>query len=158
MMYTNAVSVVQINGYRSGPITISCSIRQRCTISTVLFELCINPLIHSLEKNLQGMRLNKGQRKVAVMSYTDITILLTTKEDVEVLKEIIQCYERATGALLNLRKSQALAVRPLDSTISVLGIPYSKTIKILGFQMKQHRHLPTVQLVECNGKGEAAST
>jgi hypothetical protein len=101
----------------------------------VLFALCINTLIHSLENNLQGMRPNKGQRKVSVVAYADITILVTAKEDIEVLKEIIQCYERATGALLNVRKSQALAVGNWDSTRSVLGIPYIEIIKILGFQM-----------------------
>jgi hypothetical protein len=51
-----------------------------------------------------------------------------------VLKETIQCYERETGALLNVRKSQALAAGAWDPKRIVLGIPYSEVIKILGFQ------------------------
>jgi hypothetical protein len=64
-----------------------------------------------LEENLQRVRFNRGQRKVAVLAYADdITILVTAPEDIDRLKEIVQCYEGATGARLNVRKSQALAV------------------------------------------------
>jgi hypothetical protein len=48
-----------------------------------------------------------------------------------------QCYERATGALLNVRKSQALAVGTWDPERSVLVSPYSEVIKILGFQLNK---------------------
>jgi hypothetical protein len=136
IMYTKAVSVVQINGHMSDPLPIGCSIRQGCPLSTALFALCINPLIQCLEENLQGVRFNRGQRKVAVVAYADdITILITASEDIERLKEIVQCYEGATGARLNVRKSQALAVGTSDLTRSVMGIPYSEVVTILGFQM-----------------------
>jgi hypothetical protein len=73
---------------------------------------------------------------VAVVLYADdITILVTAPDDIEVLNEIIQCYERPTRALLNARTSQALAVGIWEPTRSVLGIPYSEVITILGFQM-----------------------
>jgi hypothetical protein len=59
-----------------------------------------------LEENLQGVRFNRGKRKVAVVAYADdITILVTASEEIERLKEILQCYEGATGARLNIRKS-----------------------------------------------------
>jgi hypothetical protein len=45
MMYTKALSVVQINGHMSGPLPIGCSIRQGCPLSMALFAQCINPLI-----------------------------------------------------------------------------------------------------------------
>jgi hypothetical protein len=71
MMNTKAVSVVQINGHMSGPLPIGCSIIQGCSLSTALFALCINPLIQCLEENLQGVRFNRGQRKVAEVAYAD---------------------------------------------------------------------------------------
>jgi hypothetical protein len=65
----------------------------------------------------------------------DITILVTASEDIQRLKEIVQCYEGATGARLNVRKSQALAVGTWDLTRSMMGIPCSEVVTILGFQM-----------------------
>jgi GTP cyclohydrolase FolE2 len=136
MIYTKAVSVMQINGHMSGPLPIGCSIRQGCPLSMALFALCINPLIQCLEENLQGVRFNRGQRMVAVVAYAEnITILVKASEDIERLKEIIQCYERAMGARLNFRKSQALPVGTWDLTRSVMGIPYSVVVTILGFEM-----------------------
>jgi hypothetical protein len=124
MMYTKAVTVVQINGHMSGPLPIGFSIRQGCPLSMALFALCTNPLIQCLEDNLQGVRFNRGQRKVAGVVYADdITILVTAPEDIERLKEIVQCYEGATGARLNTRKSQALAVGTWELTRCVMGIP-----------------------------------
>jgi hypothetical protein len=61
MMYTKAVSVVQINGHMSDPLPIGCSIRQGCPLYMALFALCIIPLIQCLEENLQGVRFNRGQ-------------------------------------------------------------------------------------------------
>jgi hypothetical protein len=82
MMYTKAVSVVQINCHMSGPLPNGCSIRLGCQLIMALFALCINPLIQCLEENLQGVRFNRGQRKVAVVAYADdITILVTAPED-----------------------------------------------------------------------------
>jgi hypothetical protein len=73
---------------------------------------------------------------VAVVAYADDrTILVTAPEDIARLKEIVQCYEGATGARLNVRKSQALAVGTWELTRSVMGIPYSEVVTILGFQM-----------------------
>jgi hypothetical protein len=89
-----------------------------------------------LEENLQGVRFNREQRKVALVAYADdTTILVTAAEDIERLKETVQCYEGATGVRLNVRKSQALAVGTWDITRSVMGIPYSEVVTILGFQM-----------------------
>jgi hypothetical protein len=140
MMYTKAVSVVQINGHMSGPLPIGCSIRQGCPLSMTLFALCMNSLIQCLEENLQGVRFNRGQQKVTVVAYADdITILVTASEDIERLKEVIQCYEGATRARLNIRKSKALAVGTRDLTRSVMEIPCSEVVTILGFQMASKR-------------------
>jgi hypothetical protein len=83
MMYTKAVSVGYINGLMYDPLPIGCSIRQGCPLYMALFALCINPLIQCLEEHLQGVRFNRGQRKVAVVAYADdITILVTASEDI----------------------------------------------------------------------------
>jgi hypothetical protein len=113
MMYTNAVSIVQINSHMTGLIPVG-SKRARGPLR-MLFVLCINPLIQYLENNLKGLMFNKAQRMVVEAEYADdITFLVTAPEDIQYLKKIIQSYVRATGALLNVRKSRELAVRTWD--------------------------------------------
>jgi hypothetical protein len=102
----------------------------------MLFALCINPLIHRLEQQLQGSRVNRRQRKTAVVAYADdTTVLVTESEEITAIWEALRSYEQATGAMLNISKSQALAVGTWDTTGSVLNYPYSAEIKILGLRM-----------------------
>jgi hypothetical protein len=57
-MYTEALSMVPVNGHLSAPFPIQCSVRQWCPLSMTLFTLCINPLIYLLEQELRGIRVN----------------------------------------------------------------------------------------------------
>jgi hypothetical protein len=78
--YTNATSVVHINGHISGPFPIQSCIRQGCPLIMTLFALCLNPLLHRLEQTLNGLRIHQRQRKSAVIPYADdITLLITTQ-------------------------------------------------------------------------------
>ena len=48
-VYYRATSTIQINGYRSHPIPIRSSVRQGCPLSMLLFALCLNPRIRTLD-------------------------------------------------------------------------------------------------------------
>jgi hypothetical protein len=52
--------------------------------------------------------------------------------DLPVVREAIQCYEKATGACLNTIKSKALAVEGWSTTTNALNIQYHAEFKILG--------------------------
>jgi hypothetical protein len=52
----------------------------------------------------------------------DITILLAAPGDITVIRNAIQCYEKATGAVLNIRTLRALAVVTWDN---VKGVGHS---------------------------------
>jgi len=68
-----------------------------------------------------------------VVAYADdVTLFVTAPLDIQI-REAIQCYERASGACLNTRKSKALAVGAWDNTTEVLDIPYYNEVQILGF-------------------------
>jgi hypothetical protein len=136
--YNNATSDVQINGHISAPIQIQCSVRQGCPLSMMLFALCLNPLIHRLEQKLNGIRVHRQQRSTAVVAYADaVTVLVTAPEEILAVREAVWCYEKATGAVLNTGKSQALAVGTWDTTRRVFDIPYSAETEVLGFRMKK---------------------
>ena len=49
------------------------------------------------------------QRKTTVIAYADdVPILVTLQEDVKIVRDAIACYEKATGATLNVAKSSDL--------------------------------------------------
>jgi len=56
----------------------------------ILYVLCLNPLIQSLERNLNGIKLGRHQSKMVVTAYADdVTIFLTSVEDVPKLKDLL---------------------------------------------------------------------
>ena len=135
-MYEKATSMVQVNEQMSAQFPIQCSFRQGCPLSITLFTLCLNPLIYRLQQQLRSIRVNRRQRKTAVVAYADdVTVLLTAPEEITVIVEALMSYERATGAKLNIAVSHALAVGSWDTTRRVINIPYSTEIKVLGIHM-----------------------
>jgi hypothetical protein len=110
MMYEDATSAVQVKGHLSAPIPIQCGVRQGCPLSMILFALCLDPLLRYLVGRLRGLRVHRSQTNSTVVAYADdVSILLTSPEDVPTIREAITCYEKATGAALNVAKSRALA-------------------------------------------------
>jgi len=72
-----------------------------------------------------------------VIAYADdVSILVTSEEDVRTVRDAIACYKKATGATLNVAKYSALAVGTWDTARHIMGIPYSVEIKILCVKMR----------------------
>jgi hypothetical protein len=73
----------------------------------------------------------------AVTAYADdVTVFLTSPSDVRQLQEAILCYERATGARVNINKSKELALGPWNKWLSVLNTTYHDTVTILGMEIR----------------------
>lgn len=133
-LYDNATSEIQTNGFRSGQIPIKRSVRQGCSLSMLLYTLCLNTLIQSLEKHLSGIKIGRCQTRTVVTAYADdATIYLTQVVDIPKMKELLLRCETATGARINTQKSRAMAIGNWDTTIQIMDIPYYKEIKMLGF-------------------------
>jgi hypothetical protein len=72
-------------------------------MSMTLFALCVDPLLRILEKKLPGINIGKRANKTVVVAYTDdVTIFVTSPTDLPIIHHAIQCYEKATGARLNI--------------------------------------------------------
>ena len=77
-------------------------------------------------------------RKTTVIAYADdVSILMTSQDDGRTVPDAIACYEKATGATLNIEKSSGLAVGTWDTACEIMGIPYSEEIKILGVKIRK---------------------
>jgi hypothetical protein len=134
MMYEDATSAVQVHGHLSATIPIQCGVRQECPLSMILFALCLDPLLPYMDGQPQGLQFHRSQTKSTVVAYADdVSILVTSPEDVPTTREAITCYEKATGANV---KSRALAVSSWYTALDIMGIPYSDEITNLGVTLR----------------------
>jgi hypothetical protein len=132
-LYETATSSAQINGYISGPVPIISSIRQGCPLSMLLFALCLDPLLRRIDEGLTRCRPKRRESHLAVIAYADdITIILRSLQEVQVIQEAIRTYEAAAGAVLNIQKSKAMALRTWNTATPVMGIDYHNELRILG--------------------------
>jgi hypothetical protein len=102
-------------------------------MSKLFFPLCLNPLLRILEQKLPGIQIGQRNHKTVVVACADVTHFVTGPVDILIIREAIQCYERASGACLNIRESKALGVDAWDNTTEVLDNPYYDEVQILGF-------------------------
>jgi hypothetical protein len=99
----------------------------------MMYVLCLNPLIQSLETNLNAIKIGRRQSKTVVTAYADdVTIFLTSVEDAPKLKDLLFRYEAATGAKINTHKTKAMALGRWVTALNIMDIPYT-VLKILGF-------------------------
>jgi hypothetical protein len=135
-MYENAASTIQINGHQAGPILIRSSVRQGCPMSMLLYVLCLNLLLCTLENKLTGLRIKQCAPKTAVVAYADdVTIFVMKQNNIQVIQDALRCFEAASGAQVNIQKSKAIAIGPWDSSVMIMDIPYHTETKILGFHV-----------------------
>jgi hypothetical protein len=122
-IYESATSSVQVNGHVSGLIPIKCSTRQGCPLSMLLFTLCLDPLLRKLDEDLNDHRPARSSGRPAVVAYADdFTVILRSQRDIRVVQAPVNQYEAATGAMLNLSKSKAMALGTWETTTPIMGI------------------------------------
>ena len=69
---------------------------------------------------------NRARGKTAIVAYAnDVTILATSPEDIIAIRDAVHRYEKATGAVLNIQKSQELPVGTWDTNLPVMNIAYT---------------------------------
>jgi hypothetical protein len=124
-LYGKAKSSIQINGHISTPFPVRCSAGKGCPLSMQLFALCLNPLLRTLVDKLPVIRIGRRGDKTSVVAYADdVTIFLTSPVDIPIIQDVIRCYETASGARVNIRKSKAMAIGIRGTNTNIMNIPY----------------------------------
>ena len=105
--YTNIESCVKVNGYTSIYFNLSRGIIQGCPIGTLLYILVAETLAEAVrvESEIKGIKLPDGLVSKWVGYSDDGNVTLSDFKSVEKLFVLLEIYERASGAKVNLLKT-----------------------------------------------------
>ncbi|XP_055543766.1 uncharacterized protein LOC129729279 [Wyeomyia smithii] len=124
-----------VNGHLSAAFPIQRSVCQGDPLSMHLFVLYLHPLLKQLDEICES--------DLVVAYADDVTVICTCLTRMERIREIIQRFERVSGARLSLEKSTSLSVGYTDvmsltvpwlrneNTVRILGVTFAKSIRLM---------------------------
>jgi hypothetical protein len=90
-----------------------------------------------IDNKLAGIEIQGT--KTTIMAYAeDVTILLTAADEIQATHTAIQCYQKASGAIINITKSSAMAIGGWKTTTKVMEIDYQDELQILGLTFNRN--------------------
>ena len=117
LMYTTLYSRILINGALGGPFSISRGVRQGCPLSPLLYVLAAEPISRAIQDatDIDGFPLPSGER-VKVLQYADdTTCFVLSDSSLLALLQLFERYAKASGAKLNIDKTEGLLFGPWKS-------------------------------------------
>ena len=109
VIYSNASSVLNINGFFSEKISLKRGVRQGCPLSAFLYVLVMEVFAIQLRTNPNIVGFNIEGEKIVSAHYMDDTTIIIKQNRCfkEVIKELTD-YEEASGAKVNYEKTKGL--------------------------------------------------
>ena len=99
----------------------------------LLFTLCLETLLCLLDEYPTAtMTGSRNERSPVIVYADDVTIILSSPEEIPIVHEALRCCEAASRAKVNIQKCKAMALGSWNTSHNILGIPYEDDPKILG--------------------------
>ena len=134
-IYSNASSVLNINGFLTEQIPLKRGVRQGCPLSALLYVLVIEVLAIQIRLNPNIVGFKIGGEKIVSAHYSDDATIIIKQNRCfkEVIKELKE-YEEASGAKVNYDKTKGLwAGSWKDRRVPPMDIKWTnKNVKNLG--------------------------
>ena len=110
LLYHDITAQVIVNGYFTDSFPISRGVRQGCSLSPLLYVLCVEPLAEAIRNNdlIKGFPLPGGEQVKLCQYADDITGFLADLSSVQRFLDITQQFGEATGARLNKDKCSGI--------------------------------------------------
>ncbi|MCH90195.1 retrotransposon protein putative unclassified, partial [Trifolium medium] len=115
---------ILINGVPSNPFSPQRGLRQGDPLSPYLFIICANVFSELISKAqsqnlIHGAKISNGAPEISHLLYADDSLLFcrANKEEVSVMQNIIDKYQRASGQLVNIHKSEMIFSKGVPENI-----------------------------------------
>ena len=108
LLYTDIQSSVLVNGFITKDFSVERSVRQGCSLSPLLYVLCMEPFAHRIRMDpmVKGIPLPGTKETATISQYADDTSLFISDiTSVKHILQLIQLYGNMSGALINLDKT-----------------------------------------------------
>lgn len=140
ILYSRSIIQVNVNGKLTEKIDIYRGVKQGCPLSAALYILAINPLLTVLKKDtkLSGVYVNNEIPRCIVSAFADdVTVFIKNQNELDIVYELFNTYEKASGASLNHSKTETVWIGE-ESENESININLKKEIKILGIHISNH--------------------
>jgi hypothetical protein len=137
ILYSSPSSSIKINNHIGPSFPLLRGVRQGDCISPVLFTLCIESLAIAIrESPLHGFTIPSTNISIKTLLYADDTaIFIHSTDEYVVIRDILFTYELASGAKVNVEKSEILLFgleKPPDNILKITIVPPGNPIRYLG--------------------------
>lgn len=137
LLYSNIFSCIKVNGTFTKLFAIGRSVRQGCSLSPILYALCIENLANIIRNNpsIHGIRLPASPpQEFKISLYADDTnLFLHDEKSVEAAVEAFDLFSKVSGASLNRDKCQACVMAgKVDTGRLPPWLTLATSLKILG--------------------------
>ena len=108
LLYTDVESRVLVNGYISNEFPVQRSVRQGCSLSPLLYVLCIKHFAHRIRMDpmIKGIPLPGTTETATICQYADDTnLFISDIRSVKYILKLVNFYEKASGASLSKDKT-----------------------------------------------------
>jgi len=136
LLYNGSKSSILANGFVSESFPVKRSVRQGCSLSPLLYVLCMESFAIKIrqDNHICGLRLPGSDQESRLSQYADdTTCVVTTTQSISKILVISELYSLASGALLNKSKSCAIWLgKWRNHSNNLYGLKWVKSIKICG--------------------------
>jgi exodeoxyribonuclease III len=112
MLYRQAKSCINTNGFMTKYFPISRSMRQGCPIAAYLYVMQAEPMAETIRKcpGITGIKLTDQVTAKIAMFADDTQLFFENERSIIKGFNIIQSYEKASGAKINFEKTKGLYI------------------------------------------------
>ena len=140
LLYTKPCAFIKNNGFFSEEFDVYRGVKQGCSLSSLLFILCVEVLSQHINQNseIKGLCLDQDNtHKVKIVQYADdATLFLKNTRDLKKAIESLELFGEIAGTELNLSKCEGLWIgsyKQRQLACNLCGIKWlEKPIRYLG--------------------------
>ena len=138
ILYTDLSSSVIVNSFISNPVNVTRSVKQGCSLSPILYVLCLEPFIRKvcLDNEIKGLNLPGSNLECKISAFADdSTGVLTDDKSIEKFLYLMKLYGKGSGSKLNVDKTKGMWLGGWKNRKEnfKFGINFVDKLKIVGF-------------------------